>query len=49
MRVLRERRRGKSLLELIVVLTIIGILLAISAPCYVKMIQKARAVAGQGE
>ena len=47
MRARRGRKRGKTLLELIVVLTIIAALLAICMPYYVKAIRKARAVAGQ--
>ncbi len=41
----RGRCRGKSLLELVIVLTIIGVLLALSAPYYVKAVKMARAAA----
>jgi len=43
----RGRRWGHTVLELMVVVAIIVIMLALTTACHVKMVQKARAVAGQ--
>ncbi len=41
----RGRWRGKTLLELVIVLAVIGILLALSVPYYAKAVKMARAAA----